>query len=248
MNTAQDKRSHDEILQQVCDRRAPAEIEVEYADDDRQFGRMRLMGCDEEYIYIDRPRYLDMPLELAPDTSVTIHFMFDGERYAFRSTIETERLMSIEAHQVSTFAIPWPQHVQRQERRHDYRVSLGRCAEVRARFRPEQGDGTSTFIARLMNVSAGGMAVIAVDLESEVLQMRKAYHVEFELPGVTRTFSFKTLLCHVRPLQGAGFIIGFKFLPESNAAETRYAIRRLSQFVSKQVRRFPDPRRTDLTR
>jgi hypothetical protein len=64
-----------------------------------------------------------------------------------------------------------------------------------------------------------------------------AYWVEFQLPNIDRGFRFKTELRHLRDLRGAGYIMGLKFLPETDAAEMRHAVRQISQFVARQLNR-----------
>ncbi|MCG3138513.1 MAG: Flagellar brake protein YcgR [Phycisphaerae bacterium] len=234
--------AHLEILEQACRRRCAAEIELESREGHRQRARMRLLACDERYVYIDRPIYLGMPLELTSDMYVTIFFIQDGERYAFRTHIaEEHRVPLSDDVWIPGFAMELPVQIIRQERRHDFRVSLGRCAEIVAHFQPlDSSPGQSGFSARLMNISAGGAAVIVIDLGQHELKKGNRYLIQFELPDLPRPFQFKTELRYVRNLDGHGYIMGLKYLAENNATAMRHAIRQMSQFVSKQLKRKRD--------
>ena len=141
-----------------------------------------------------------------------------------------------DGHSIPGFALEVPDHVYRDERRNDFRSSLGGCAEVIGTLKTLNAPAEDTFQARVMNISAGGLAVIAVDLNGHNLARGNRYRIEFELPGIKRTFEFQTELRHLRSLRGSGYILGLKFLPVTNAAQMRHAVRQISQFVSKQLK------------
>lgn len=236
--TISDGQSLLALMHQACDRRHIGEIEIESVDGEKQLGRVRLIACDEYAVYIDRPTYEGMPLELAADARVTMHFLFEGERYSFRSRIIEECRVSLgDNHTIPGFSLEIPDLISRDERRHDYRTSLGKCAEVICTLRLLDGPEACAFNAQVMNISAGGMAVIAVELNGHSLTRGNGYSVEFTLPGVNRLFSLNTQLCHLRSLRGAGYIMGLKFLPEADAPQMRHAVRQISQFVSKQLKK-----------
>ncbi len=236
--TTSDSQSLLTLVQQACDRRSVAEIELDLLDGEKQFGRMRLIRWHDHAIYIDRPTCHGMPLELTSDVPATVHFLAGGERYSFRSRIIEECRVPLADNQtIPGFSIQTPDQAYRDERRHDFRASLGKCAEVISTLRPIDPPQECSFSARVMNISAGGMAVIAIDLNGHRLSTGNQYGVEFDLPGVNRKFSFRTQLRHLRDLSGAGYIMGLKFLPDSNAAEMRHAVRQISQFVAKQLKK-----------
>ncbi len=221
-------------LQQACQRRSVAEIELEPQDGELQLGRTRLIAWTEDALYIDRPNYNGIPLEIAPGTLTTIHFITSGERFSFRSRITEDCNVPLgDGHSVPGFAIELPDQVYRDERRNDFRSSLGACAEVIGTLKTLDAPTEDTFQARVMNISAGGLAVIAVDLNGHGLARGNRYRIEFELPGIKRTFDFQTELRHLRNLSGSGYVLGLKFLPVANAAQMRHAVRQISQFVSK---------------
>lgn len=236
--TASGSLSHEELLQQVCNKRGSAEIEVEAPDGSSQRGRIRLLRCDDHALYIDRPSCYGMPLELTSDMSASVHFLVDGERFTFRAEIIEECLIPLGRDQtIPGFSLALPEQVSRDERRLDFRASLGRSVEIISRVRPDGDPAVKPFCAQIMNISAGGMAVVVVDPGSCEIQKGGTYWVEFELPDLERNFCFKTELRHLRDLSGAGYIMGLKFLPEINATEMRHAVRQISQFVAKQINR-----------
>ncbi len=224
-------------LQQACQRRSVAEIELEPQEGELQLGRTRLIAWTDDTLYIDRPNYNGIPLEIEPGTLTTIHFITGGERFSFRSRITEDCHVPLgDGHSLPGFAIQVPDQVYRDERRNDFRSSLGSCAEVIGTLKTLDAPAKDTFQARVMNISAGGLAVIAVDVNGHNLARGNNYRIEFELPGIKRTFEFQTELRHLRNLRGSGYILGLKFLPVVNAAQMRYAVRQISQFVSKQLK------------
>ncbi len=224
-------------LQQACRRRSVAEIELEPQEGELQLGRTCLLAWTDDALYIDRPNYNGIPLEIAPGTLTTIHFITGGERFSFRSRVTEDCNVPLgDGHSIPGFALDVPDHVYRDERRNDFRSSLGSCAEVISTLKTLDASAEDTFQARVMNISAGGLAVIAVELNGHELARGNCYAVEFELPGIKRTFEFQTELRHLRDLRGSGYILGLKFLPVANAAQMRHAVRQISQFVSKQLK------------
>ena len=224
-------------LQQACQRRSVAEIELEPQEGELQLGRTRLIAWADEALYIDRPNYNGIPLEIAPGTLTTIHFITGGERFSFRSRIIEDCNVPLgDGHSLPGFALEAPDHVFRDERRNDFRSSLGACAEVIGTLTTLDATEEHVFQARVMNISAGGLAVIAVDLNGHKLARSNRYRIEFKLPGIKRTFEFQTELRHLRNLSGSGYVLGLKFLPAADAAQMRHAVRQVSQFVSKQLK------------
>ena len=232
--TTSESQSRVSAVQRACDKRGVADIELEWPDGEKQFGRMRLLEWDEHAIYTDRPTYHGMPLELACDLPVTVHFLLDGERYSFRTRIIEECRVCLDDKQaVPGFSLYVPGEVHRDERRHDFRTSLAKCVEVVCEMRLSDSGRQQPFNARVMNISAGGLAVIAVDLNDYEPRRGDEFIVDFNLPGINRKFTFNTEMRHLRNLKGQGFIMGLKFLPDSNAAEMRHAVRQISQFIAK---------------
>lgn len=232
-----------DILKRATRKRCAAEIELELesSDDEPQIARTRLLACDEDFVYIDRPTLEGMPLELATDTPAVVFFMCDGDRFAFRSRIAEECKVPIGGdHTIPGFAMPLPDHVQRQERRLDCRASLAQCQEVIAELHlAEPAACEECFEARLLNISAGGLAAIAFDVQGHKLVPGTKYRIVFELPGIKNAFEFDTALRRVRNLKESGSILAMKFLSGDNAAEMRRAVRQVSQFVAKQLKKNP---------
>lgn len=226
------------IARQACEGRTMARIEIDEPDGHLQHGRTRLLACDEQALYIERPKEQGMPLELTDDATAKVHFLFDGERYSFRTRVLEECSVQLgDGSSMPGFALQIPNIIHRDERRSDYRASLAKCEEVISTIRPLNPTGQSGFSARVMNISAGGLAAIAIDLQDHVLELGKPYTVEFSLPGISQPFHFQTQLRHLRELKGAGYVLGLKFLPDVDATQMRRAVRQVSQFVSKQLKK-----------
>jgi len=239
--TSSVNQSYEEVLQLACNKKSPAEIEFEINEEEKQFGRMRLLKHGEGALYVDRPTYQGTLLELASGTAIVVHFIYDGERFAFHSRIEEECQIPLgSAQHVPGYALEIPDQVFRQERRTDYRVSLARFAEVSAYFQDlECAQESPCFVARLTNISAGGFAAVVIDMNGHGHEVQRGdiFQIDFDLPKVNRHFSFKAELRHLRTLDGAGYVMGLKYMPETNAAEMRHAIRQISQFVAKELKR-----------
>lgn len=226
------------IARQACAGRTTARIEIDEPGGHLQHGRTRLLSCDEQALYIERPKDQGMPLELTDGATAKVHFLLDGERYSFRTRVVEECSVQLgDGSSMPGFALEVPDVIHRDERRNDYRASLAKCEEVVSTIKPLGQADESGFSARVMNISAGGLAAIAIDLENHVLELGKPYTVEFSLPGVSQPFHFQTQLRHLRELNGAGYVLGLKFLPDADATQMRRAVRQVSQFVSKQLKK-----------
>ncbi len=234
--TTADTRSLD-LLRQACERRASAEIELATLDGDKHTGRVRLIRCDDQAVYIDHPTRGNMPLELNSDMYATVYFFRDGERYAFRSWIGEECWVPVGDGQqhLTGYALPMPDHVSRAERRHDFRASLGQNIEVVCEVQPLGDNGRRTFQARVMDLSAGGLGIIAIDVDPNDLRTGAFYNVRFALPNIKKSFQFRTRLCHMRSLGGNGCIVGLQYPSDTTAVES-HAIRQVSQFVARQAK------------
>ena len=66
-------------LQEACQRRSVAEIELEPQEGELQLGRTRLITWGDDALYIDRPNYNGIPLEIVPGvTLIQTGGHFDG--------------------------------------------------------------------------------------------------------------------------------------------------------------------------
>jgi len=236
MTTIEGRCGRLDVLQRACTRRLGAVIQLESPEGEQLQTRGRLISCDDRTLYIDRPTSEGVPVELGSPTRAIVHFVFEGERYSFRSVIGEECQIPLgDGLTMPGFAMAFPEHITRDERRYDFRAVLGEQVEVVCQIRAAEAPHGAGFRARLMNLSAGGMSVMAVDLNGEVLQRNRQYVVEFELPRTKGRFVFTTTLQHLHSPSGAGHIAGLKYLPDSDPAEMRQAIRQISQFVAKHL-------------
>lgn len=222
------------ILREACDKRTAAEIEVEAGAALQPRPRTRLIGADSQAVYIDRPVQRGIPIELIAGDPTVVHFFFGGERYTFRSRIGRECQVPSGGQVIQGFALALPDGVHRHERRTDCRVSLAGCEEIIGELRCVQGD-SPVLQARLMNLSAGGVAAIAVEEIAGQIKQGDHFVLQFRLPAIKRMFSFRTCLCHVRSFQGGHLVMGLRYLPEVDPGDMRRAIRQISQFVAREL-------------
>ncbi len=224
-------------LRAACEQGTFVELEVEMGRDQLRLAGARLINMDNDVLYIDRPYEGGVPLDVTCGTCLQATFMMAHERYTFRTHVDQEYPVRLAGHNgAQGVALVLPEHVVRHERRTDCRVSLAGCSEVIGQFRRLPPDGDAPLSGQIMNISAGGMAAVAIDVDPGMLRVGDCYLVEFQLPKIKRTFCFRTMLRHIKPLGSAGVVMGLKYLPESNATEMRHAIRQISQFVAKQLK------------
>ncbi len=236
MKTSAQSHSSFQILRQAIRRHLAVEIELETPEGDRVLARSILLGGDDQFVYLERPILDGMPLELASFMSAAVYIINQGERFVFSSWVGDECSVPLGDQSVAGFSMPLPDQVFRHERRNDCRASLARCGEIIGTMIREEPCSSNPQV-RLMNLSAGGAAVLMMDSKDHLLKFGGIYQLEFDLPGVKRLFRFRAELCHARQIAGAGFLLGLKFLPEENAAEMRSAIRQISQFVAKELKK-----------
>ena len=76
------------LLDIACARNVPAEVQYDHADGTLVTCRIRLLEMDDRQIIADGPRYTGEQRRIPCGRQVKVHFLLNGSRYEFASSIE----------------------------------------------------------------------------------------------------------------------------------------------------------------
>lgn len=234
------------LLHEACARNISAELHLR----DHQAGlitaRARLLEMDSALIYVDRPQAAGQALALRSMQTVTVYFLFNGTRYAFRTRVhQPQCLVRLNArHRVPGSALGLPATVERRQRRASFRLSLAAFTGLTVAVHRGTADNGGAapidairHVARLLNLSAEGIGALFDVGATRQWKSRDVFFLAFELPEVETSFLLLAELRHMRPIRDSlSVIAGFRFLPWSLVPMESYG-RELTRFIAAVERR-----------
>ncbi len=243
-----------EILLQASCRNVP--LELQYLNPDRALDRIepdvlyaqtRLLGVDEEYVYLDSPQDIGKQVRIGGGRQVQAFLNWQGKSYTFRAKVAKLRCL-VELNRRKTvvgMCLFTPRSVWEQQRRQDHRVSVAALdpIEVALHETADQPAGccpiaARRFRGRIVNLSRGGLAMRLRNSDRYEIHVPKWYYLTFSLPDPGEELLFLAEARHVQEILGghAG-IAGFQFLRWPNPTEMRRKEACLGRFIVEVERR-----------
>jgi c-di-GMP-binding flagellar brake protein YcgR len=222
-----------ELLKEACEHGRRVRVAVGRPDDRRNVIGTRFLALEKDALLLEWPNAAQQarPPE---GGEVEVFFLHKHVRYAFpaRSFGKTHwhcsRRGRLEAWRLSV-----PLRVEQKQQREHYRVSLADIDPIDAEF-TNVNDPERTFIARLNNLSAGGLGAVVDVSESTPCKQNEVYWARFTVPGESQPLRFEFVLriMHVQPLpEQETAVLGCMFCHGEDAAVDQINLRRLEQFV-----------------
>ena len=237
----------DELLMEACERNAPAQIAFAHRVGPPMIARVRLLELTDEHIRADRPSRNQQRGTIPSGRPITVHVFLRGARYQFGSVILDQRAwIQLNAeHRIPGIVLRRPNEMVRSERRFYYRVSLAGIAPVRielAKAHPDHHDACliepGVFGGRMINLSAGGMAVLIDRRDLRTAKHNERYFLTFALPGVDEPCCQLAEVRHVQRIESSGSIrLAFAFARWGGRNYGREQ-NILSRFIVEQQRRL----------
>jgi len=212
-----------EVVGEACARNMAAELHIPQSDGGLLTAWTRMLGCEGELIQLDQPQAISGCISLAPGQRVTVFLHVKGKRYRFHSAVAQPRvrIRLNERMVVTGITLEWPSEVMEAQRREDFRVSVAGTRDIPVCFHgltvPAPGPvpvDVPRFGGRIVDVSAGGMAVLIARTEIRNLRLGDLFYSEFLLPEDDQPL---TPVCQVRHANlvraDTARLVGMEFMP-----------------------------------
>lgn len=228
-----------EIVAEACARNLPAELHIQQPDGDVVSAWARMLGCQNELVQLDQPHAGSGSITLAPRQRVKVFLYVRGKRYRFHSAVAEPRarIRLNERMVVTGIALEWPSELVEAQRREDFRVSIAGAHDIPVRFHgltvPAPGPvplDVSRFQGRIVDVSAGGMAVLIARTELRTVQLGELFYGEFTLPEDDRPLTPVCQARHAKLIRtDTTHLVGIQFVPWVGCS---------AQLMTQRTRRF----------
>ena len=212
-----------EIVAEACARNIPAELRVQQPDGGPLTAWARMLGCENEVIQLDQPQTAARNIALAPGQRVTVFLHVKGKRYRFCSVVVEPRIRIRlnERMVVAGFALEWPLELVEAQRRDDFRVSVAGTRDIPVCFHgmtvPAPGPvplDVPRFQGRIVDVSAGGIAVLISRTELRSVRLGELFYSEFFLPEDDQPFTPVCQASHASLVRtDTARLVGMQFMP-----------------------------------
>jgi c-di-GMP-binding flagellar brake protein YcgR len=239
--TAVESEVRDNVLAEAAARNLPADLMLVRGENLQANLKSRFLLYEPERVLLEVPRHNGRPVLLQPGQFVEVYFKVNHDRFGFDSRavghcrIDLNRGTTVEAVRVAP-----PRFLERRQRRKFYRVSVASLPTIEARLWPIDADSKRSLpiMARLCNLSAGGVAILTGADTAQRFVREKEYRLKFRLPDdLEEPFEFYTVVCHVRDVfRGRRQIVGLAFMPGEGTSHHGQAIERIARFVAAQQR------------
>lgn len=237
----------DELLAEACNRNAMAEICFEHRNGPPLIARVRLLELSDEFICADKPGKNDQDGHIPHGRPITVHVFIRGARYRFDTVIVDQRawIQLNSGQRIPGIALRKPKEISRSERRSSYRVSLAGIDPIQIELawgHPDIRDACllspGVFGGRMLNLSAGGVAVVIDRRDLETAERGDRYFLGFSLPGVEEPCCQLGEVRHVMNIEASESIrLAFAFVPWGGRIFSREQSI-LTRFITEQQRRL----------
>jgi len=208
-----------------------------------------LIQLRDETIRIARPQCIGRDVVMRVDSRVTVYFPYCGEIMACEAKIVNSTVMFElnREKRIVGVEITRPTSLQKQQRRHDYRVTLARY-DVRVALHEAglEPDAELAFSAplqarrmrgRMTNVSAAGFGVLVPKSECVPFKLWDLFFSRFHLPNMEKPLLLPAQIRHARRIHdGESVQIGFRIAHQDDP-RIRNTFPLLRRFINAEQRR-----------
>lgn len=237
------RKTQVELLDAACERRCRARVTVPRLSTDALQVNSRFLALSGAHLWLDWPP-AGLSAEDAAATSLEVYFELRSAWFGFRTrALGVGTWMCRRRGPLKAWRLARPLYVERRQQRENFRVSLADLPRVAAHFTSVRAPA-NTFVAELMDVSAGGLGGIAPADAAPCARAGELYWARFALPEAEPTFEFVVRLMHARPLEGrAALVLGCKFCASEDPERHRRLLACIDRFVlQRQSARLRRPR------
>lgn len=230
------RKTQTELLDAACERRCRARVTLPRENAEALQMNTRFLGLSAAELWLDWPT-AGLSVEDAAAPSVEVYFILRSEWFGFRTRgLGTAVRECPRRGRVQAWQLARPLCLERQQQRDNFRVSLADLPPVAAHFTNISAP-TNTFVAQLMDLSAGGLGGIASAEAAPRARAGELYWTRFALPEAEPTFEFVVRLMHARPLDERGaLLLGCKFCAGEDPARHRRLLACIDRFVAQRQR------------
>jgi len=245
-----------EILRYACDRNVPIELHYVNAsvsssrvEPDMLYAQTRMLGLDEQAIYLDSPQSIGKDVRLRVGRDVEAYFVVQNRIYTFRSQV-TRLRCTVELNSVMKvvgMCLAMPNLIRSGQRREDHRISLASLPgpltvdlhETSAEDPNLCPVDVRRFVGQAADLSRGGMAVIIANEDRFLLRHGRKYFLSFALPEDGREMTFLAELRHMRDIhKDSAKRLGFQFLRWPDVVQMREKSSALGKFLARMEREY----------
>jgi c-di-GMP-binding flagellar brake protein YcgR len=237
------------IIQEACDRNIPLELHyvntnmsAQRYESDVLYAQTRLLGVDDQKIYLDSPQSIGKIVHLRLGWKVHAFFTIQKTLYSFDSTVTDLRCMVVLNREktVVGMCMATPAKIRAGQRREDHRISLLGQMLVKVHIHETIKDnpnacpiGAKRFQAQGVNISRGGMSVRMEGEERFLLRFGQWYFLSFTFPTEPDPFLFLVELRCIRDVEKSeSRRFGFQFLRWPDPIRTREKQARLGRILA----------------
>lgn len=237
----------DELLAEACERNAPAELVLARSDGLAITARVRFLKLIDDEILADKPGDGERAGQIPLDRSITVHLVIGGVRYQFDTVVvEHRNWVELNSEQlVPGIVLRKPSEIARSERRADYRVSLAGISPIdveMVRGDPDVRDAClwepGRIGARMLNISAGGVALLATRRQLRSAKRGERYFLSFDLADADEGFCVLAEIRQVFFVEASDSLRLALAFREWGGRHFRYDQRRITKFITEQQRRL----------
>ncbi len=235
-----------EIVAEACARNLPAELHIQQLDGDVVTAWAQMLGCQNELVQLDQPQAGSGSITLAPRQRVKVFLYVRGKRYRFHSAVAEPRarIRLNERMVVTGIALEWPSELVEAQRREDFRVSVAGTHDIPVRLHgltvPAPGPvplDVHRFQGRIIDISAGGMAVLIARTEIRNVQLGELFYSEFILPEDDQPLAPVCQSRHANLIRAdTAHLVGMQFMPWIGC-DAKQMSQRTRRFVIAEQRR-----------
>lgn len=239
------------LINEACDRNTPVELHYTDGKGALTVARARVLGTDEETLYLDRPQCIQREIGYHSGQILDAYFSLHGILYWFRTTVlSPEHHVELNARKrVIGMSIAFPRSVKPGQRRRSYRASTLGIGEIIVHLHTtdkEMPDVTpidaGQYRGLLVDVSVGGVGLAIEQHTYSHFHVGDVMFLRLPLPERPMPFYLVTQVRQSRPLHedgGARLGLQFECWPSQRAFSAME--RELQRFVTdlqrRQVRR-----------